>query len=76
VYGRAGTAFIAAALDDPGGLALPRRFWAAVKVAETGKVLASHSVDDTPQAVADIRAAGPDHDPATVGTFFLGGHQL
>ena len=51
--------------------------WAAVKVAETGNVLASHAVDNTPQAIADliaeIRAAEADHGPATVGIDILGG---
>jgi transposase len=51
--------------------------WAAVKVAGTGKVLASHAVDNGPQAIADliaeIRAAEADHGPATVGIDILGG---
>jgi transposase len=51
--------------------------WAAVKVAETGEVLASHAVDNTPQAVADliaeIRSAEAEHGLATAGIDILGG---
>jgi transposase len=51
--------------------------WAVIKVAETGKVLASHGVDNAPQAIADligeIHAAETGHGPATVGIDILGG---
>jgi transposase len=51
--------------------------WAAIKVAETGMLVASHAVDNTPQAIADliteIRAAEAGHGPATVGVDILGG---
>lgn len=51
--------------------------WAAVKVAETGKLLASHKVDNTPAEIADlideIRCAQAEHGPATVGIDILGG---
>ena len=51
--------------------------WAAIKVAQTGKVLASHAVDNTPQAIAEliaeIRAAEAGHGPSIVGIDILGG---
>jgi transposase len=51
--------------------------WAAIKVAETGKLVASHAVDNTPQAIADliaeIGAAEAAHGPARVGIDILGG---
>jgi transposase len=51
--------------------------WAAIKAAGTGQVLASHAVDNTPQAIADliaeIRAAEAGHGRATVGIDILGG---
>ncbi|WP_454194879.1 IS110 family transposase [Nocardia sp. Marseille-Q1738] len=51
--------------------------WAAVKVAETGKLLASHKVDNTAAEIADlideIRGAQSKHGPATVGIDILGG---
>lgn len=51
--------------------------WAAVKIVETGKVLASHRVDNTPaeinQLINEIRAASVKHGPVTVGIDILGG---
>lgn len=51
--------------------------WAAIKSAETGQVVASHAVDNTPQAIAEliaeIRVAEAGHGPATVGIDILGG---
>jgi transposase len=51
--------------------------WAAIKSAETGQVVASHVVDNTPQGIAgliaEIRAAEAGHGPATVGIDVLGG---
>ncbi len=51
--------------------------WAVIKVAETGKVVASHPVDNTPQAIdeliIEIGAAAAVHGPATVGIDILGG---
>lgn len=51
--------------------------WAEIKVAETGKVLTSHSVDNTQQAIAEliaqIQAAQDEHGPATVVIDILGG---
>lgn len=51
--------------------------WVEIKVAETGAVLASHRVDNTPQAisglVAEIRAAEAGHGRARVGIDILGG---
>ena len=51
--------------------------WAVIKAAEAGQVLASHAVDNTPQAIADliteIRTAEEGHGPATVGLDILGG---
>jgi transposase len=51
--------------------------WAEIKVAETGQVLASHQVDNTPGAIAEliaeVRAAQAEHGPARVGIDLLGG---
>jgi transposase len=51
--------------------------WAAIKAGETGRVLASHAVDNTPQAIAEliaeIRDAEAGHGPAMVGIDILGG---
>jgi transposase len=51
--------------------------WAEIKVAETGKVLASHRVENTPadigELIGQIRAAGAEFGPATVGIDILGG---
>jgi transposase len=51
--------------------------WAAIKVAETGEVLASHPVENTPQAIAgligEVRAAEAGHGSATAGIDILGG---
>lgn len=51
--------------------------WVVIKAGAAGKVLASHAVDNTPQAIADliaeIRAAEADHGPATAGIDILGG---
>lgn len=51
--------------------------WAAVKVAETGKVIASHKVDNTPADIGDpideISSAANGHGPVTVGVDVLGG---
>jgi len=51
--------------------------WAEIKVAGTGRVLASHRVDNTPQAISDliteIGAAEAEHGPASVGIDILGG---
>jgi transposase len=51
--------------------------WAVIKVAATGKVLASHAVDNRPEAIAEliagIRAAQAEHGQARVGIDILGG---
>jgi transposase len=51
--------------------------WAEIKVAETGRVLASHRVENTPadigELIGQIRAAGAECGPATVGIDILGG---
>lgn len=51
--------------------------WAAIKVAETGKLLASHKVDNTPAEIAalieEIRSAETEYGLATVGVDILGG---
>lgn len=51
--------------------------WAEIKVSGTGRVLASHPVDNTPQAIAalisEIGAAEASHGPASVGIDILGG---
>jgi transposase len=51
--------------------------WAEIKVAETGKVLTSHRVENTPadigELIGQIRAAGAEFGPATVGTDIPGG---
>lgn len=51
--------------------------WACLKVAETGQLLASHKVDNTPADIADlideIAAAAAEHGTATVGIDILGG---
>ncbi len=51
--------------------------WAAIKVAETGKVLTSHRVDNTPEAIAEliteIQAVEAEHGPAIIGIDILGG---
>ena len=51
--------------------------WAVIKVAQTGQVLASHAVGNTPQAIAglvdEVCAAEAEHGPATVGIDILGG---
>jgi transposase len=51
--------------------------WAEIKAAETGKVLASHAVDNTPPAIAalisEIGAAEAGHGPASAGIDILGG---
>jgi len=51
--------------------------WAVIKVAQTGQVLASHAVGNTPQAIAglvdEVRAAEAEHGPATAGIDILGG---
>ncbi len=51
--------------------------WAAIKSGEAGQVVASHAVDNTPQAIAEliaeIRVAEAGHGPATVGIDILGG---
>ena len=51
--------------------------WAQIKVTGTGEVLASHPVDNSPQAIAaliaEIGTAEADHGPATVGIDILGG---
>lgn len=51
--------------------------WAAIKIRETGKVLASHRVDNTPADIAgliiEIRAVEAEHGEAVVGIDILGG---
>ena len=51
--------------------------WAAVKVAETGAVLASHAVDNMPTGIAElldeIRCAESEHGSVTVGVDVVGG---
>ena len=51
--------------------------WAEIKVTETGKVLASRRVDNTPEAIGglieQIHQAQAEHGPATVGIDILGG---
>lgn len=51
--------------------------WAAIKVRETGKVLVSRKVENTPAGLAEliteIRAAEAEHGPAVVGIDILGG---
>lgn len=51
--------------------------WAEIKVAGTGKVLASHAVDNTPGAIAaliaEIGQEQDRHGPAVVGIDILGG---
>jgi transposase len=51
--------------------------WAVIKVAETGAVLASHPVDNSPIEIADliteIHLAEGEHGPARVGVDVLGG---
>ena len=51
--------------------------WACLKVAETGKLLTSHKVDNTAPDIADlideISAAAAEHGPVTVGINILGG---
>jgi transposase len=51
--------------------------WAQIKVAGTGRVLASHRVENTPadigELIGQIRAAEAGHGPATVGIDILGG---
>ncbi|MGS2614384.1 IS110 family transposase [Micromonospora sp. LZ34] len=51
--------------------------WAALVHTETGKVLASHKVDNDPAAIQafinDVRTAEAEHGPATVAIDLLGG---
>ncbi len=51
--------------------------WAEIKVAGTGKVLASHAVGNTPEAIAalisEIREAEAGHGAAVMGIDILGG---
>lgn len=51
--------------------------WAAIKVGETGKVLISHKVENTPadlaELISEIRAAETEHGPAVVGIDICGG---
>lgn len=51
--------------------------WACLKVAETGQLLASHKVDNTPADIADladeIGVAAAEHGAVTVGIDVLGG---
>ena len=51
--------------------------WIEVKVAETGTVLTSHAVENTPAAIAgmidEVHAAETVHGPARVGIDLLGG---
>jgi transposase len=51
--------------------------WVVIKIAETGKVLASHKVDNTPADIAElitqIHAVQAEHGPARVGIDILGG---
>lgn len=60
------------------GIDVAKEFhWAVLVVAETGKVLVSRRVDNTPAGIqtliADIEAAQVQHGPATVGVDVLGG---
>jgi transposase len=60
------------------GIDVAKEFhWAEIKVAETGVVLASHRVDNTPQAISDlvaeVRSAQASHGRARVGIDILGG---
>ena len=60
------------------GIDVAKEFhWAEIKVAGTGAVLASHRVDNSPQAIGDliteIGAAEAGHGPARVGIDILGG---
>src|SRR5690242_16986970 len=69
-----GRAFMAVAV----GIDVAKEFhWAEIKVAETGQVLASHRVDNIPEAIAalagEIRAGEAVHGPATIGIDLLGG---
>ncbi|WP_293770096.1 IS110 family transposase [Sporichthya sp.] len=51
--------------------------WAALVVSETGQVLSSRRVENTPgeltELIAEIGAAGAEHGPVTVGLDLLGG---
>lgn len=51
--------------------------WAEIKIAETGKVLVSCRVDNTPDGInaliGQIREAAAEHGPARVGIDMLGG---
>jgi transposase len=51
--------------------------WAEIKIVETGTVVVSQAVQNTPAAIADlieqIRAAQAEHGPARVGIDLLGG---
>ncbi|ORA16052.1 IS110 family transposase [Mycobacterium arosiense] len=51
--------------------------WVCLKITETGQLLASHKVDNTPADIAglvdEIRAAAEQHGAATVGIDILGG---
>ena len=51
--------------------------WVEIKIGESGKVLASHAVANTPLAIGElieaIRAAEAEHGPARVGLDLLGG---
>jgi len=51
--------------------------WVEIKIAETGQVLTSHPVANTPPAIAElieeIREAEVEHGPARVGLDLLGG---
>lgn len=60
------------------GIDVAKEFhWAEIKVAETGEVLASRRVDNTPPVIEglidDIAGAVEVHGPATVGIDVLGG---
>jgi transposase len=60
------------------GIDVAKEFhWAAIVVAETGKVLVSHRVDNDPASIAaliaDIEVAQDTHGQATVGLDILGG---
>lgn len=60
------------------GIDVAKQFhWAEVKVSETGQVLVSRRVENTPQAIQalidDIAAAAAEHGPATVALDVLGG---
>lgn len=51
--------------------------WAEIKIAETGRVLSSQAVENTPMAIEDliqqIEVAQAEHGPARVGIDLLGG---